>query len=178
MNAANLLVGNYNIIEHNAYKVLRHGRLNHAFALTGVLCQPHMKPNVHAARKQKSAATVLAPALKKATENRRRAKGSSRSVDQTSTQELALAKPLKQSKIFVSHSLGSSSTDGRGVTQALTCVLGLFNSGSSDSDGEPTNPASPQKRPRKSPIPKIVLKPSEALATKCTLEQFFFLCLS
>jgi hypothetical protein len=40
MYAMNLLVGNYNIVEHNAYKGLRHGRHNHIFEFVGVLCQP------------------------------------------------------------------------------------------------------------------------------------------
>jgi hypothetical protein len=40
MNAANLLVGNYNVAEHKAYQGLRHGLLNHIFELTRVLCQP------------------------------------------------------------------------------------------------------------------------------------------
>jgi hypothetical protein len=35
--AASLLVGNYNISEHNAYKGLRHGRLNRVFELASVL---------------------------------------------------------------------------------------------------------------------------------------------
>jgi hypothetical protein len=148
------------------------------FELAGVLCQPHMKPNVCAAKKRKSAATVPASAPKKAIEKRRRAKGSSCSVDQTFMQDLALAKPLKQSKKFVSHSLGPNSTDISGVTQASTCALGLFDLGSSDSDGEPTNLASPRKHPRKSPILKIILKPSEALATKRYLGTILFLCLS
>jgi gamma-glutamyltranspeptidase len=64
------------------------------------------------------------------------------------------------------------------VAQAPARALDLFESGSSASDGEPANLAPPRKRPRKSPVPKIVPKPSEALATKGTLEQFFFLCLS
>jgi hypothetical protein len=46
MNAANLLVGNYNVVEHNAYQELRHGRLNHVFELAGVLCQPRPDPIV------------------------------------------------------------------------------------------------------------------------------------
>jgi hypothetical protein len=50
-NAANLLVGKYNIAEHNAYKGLHHRWLNHMFQLAGVLCQPHAEPSVRAARK-------------------------------------------------------------------------------------------------------------------------------
>jgi hypothetical protein len=66
-------------------------------------------------RKCKSAVMVPAPVLKKATKKKRRAKGSSRSRDWTSVQELALAKLLKQSKKFVSHSSGPSSTGGGSV---------------------------------------------------------------
>jgi hypothetical protein len=40
VNAVNSLVGNYNVVEHNAYQGLRHGRLNGVFELAGVLCQP------------------------------------------------------------------------------------------------------------------------------------------
>jgi hypothetical protein len=40
VNVTNLLVGNYNIVEHNAYKGLRHRRLNRVLELAGVLCQP------------------------------------------------------------------------------------------------------------------------------------------
>jgi hypothetical protein len=37
-NAANLLVGKYNIAEHKTYQGLRHGWLNCTFELAGVLC--------------------------------------------------------------------------------------------------------------------------------------------
>jgi hypothetical protein len=40
VNAANLLVGNYNVVEHNAYTGLRHEQLNCVFELPGLLCQP------------------------------------------------------------------------------------------------------------------------------------------
>jgi hypothetical protein len=36
-NAANLLVGKHNIVEHKSYQGLRHGWLNHIFQLAGVL---------------------------------------------------------------------------------------------------------------------------------------------
>jgi hypothetical protein len=55
MNTVNLLVGNYNIAEHNAYQGLRH-------ELAGVLCRPHPEPIV---QKCKTAATTLAPAPRK-----------------------------------------------------------------------------------------------------------------
>jgi hypothetical protein len=92
--------------------------------------------------------------------------------------QLALAKLLKPSKKFVLHSSGPSSAGGGGATPALARALNLFDSGSYASDAEPTNLVPPQKRPRKSPIPKTVLKPSKALTTKGTLEQFLFLHLS
>jgi hypothetical protein len=44
--AASLLVGNYNMSEHNAYKGLWHGQLNRVFELAGVLCQPRSEPIV------------------------------------------------------------------------------------------------------------------------------------
>jgi hypothetical protein len=146
VNATNLLVGNYNITEHNAYKGLRGGRLNRVFELVGVLCQPRLKPIVH---KCKSAATVPALALKKAIENRRRVRGSSRFGDRTSVKELALAKPLKLSEKFVSHSSGPSFTGGGIAALTPAHTLDLFDSSSSASDAEPTDPMSPRKRPRK-----------------------------
>jgi hypothetical protein len=38
-NAANRLVGKYNIMEHKSYQGLRHGRLNRIFELARILCQ-------------------------------------------------------------------------------------------------------------------------------------------
>jgi hypothetical protein len=58
MNVASLLVGNYNITEHNAYKGLQHGLLNRVFELLGVLYQPRPELIV---RKQKTAIPLLAP---------------------------------------------------------------------------------------------------------------------
>jgi hypothetical protein len=63
------------------------------------------------------------------------------------------------------------------VAHALSHVLDLFDSGSSASDGETTNLSPPYKRPQKSPILKNVLKPSEALVAKGTLEIVHFLAL-
>jgi hypothetical protein len=56
--AANLLVSNYNVAEHNAYTRLRHGQLNRVFEFVGVLCQPHPKPIAHGPRKQNGATVV------------------------------------------------------------------------------------------------------------------------
>jgi hypothetical protein len=88
--------------------------------------------------------------------------GASHSMGQTSTQELVLAKCLKQSKKFISQSLRLSitektssanikisgggggvmtSTGGGGAAQPLTRMLDLFESGSSASDDEAAAPA-------------------------------------
>jgi hypothetical protein len=118
-----------------------------------VFCQLRPEPVACASRKQKVAAAVQAPALKKATEKCKCPKGSSRSMGQMSAQELALTKPLKESKKFISQSSGlsvteksssttikitggktsSSSTGGSGAAPAPTHALDLFDSGLSSS---------------------------------------------
>jgi hypothetical protein len=95
-------------------------------------------------------------------------RGSSRLGDRPAAKELALAKLLKLSKKFVSHSSGPSCASGGSAAPALARALDLFDSGSFASDAEPTDPL---------PL-KTISKPSEALATKGTLEQFLFLRLS
>jgi hypothetical protein len=90
MNTANLLVGNYNVAEHNSYQGLWHGRFNHIFKLASVLCQPRSKPIV---RKYKPA--VMAPVLRKTSEKQGRGRKSFDSRTQTSALEVALAKPVK-----------------------------------------------------------------------------------
>jgi hypothetical protein len=184
--AANLLVGNYNIAKHKAYIGLCHGRLNHVFELAGLHYQPCPEPISHASRKQKVVAAAQAPAPKKATEKHKRVKGASHSGDQTYAQELALAKPKKQSKKIISQSSGlsvaeksssltikisggktsSTSTDRGGMSRALTRVLDLFDSGSSASDDEAATLVLRQKCPQKSPPSKTSLKPSGAPAVK------------
>jgi hypothetical protein len=76
-------------------------------------------------------------------------KGSSRSGDQTFVQELALAKPLKPSRKFISQSsdvkigggkTSSTSACGGGSGRAPAHVLDLFGSGSSASNGEAAVP--------------------------------------
>jgi hypothetical protein len=94
-------------------------------------------------------------------------------------QKLLLAKPLKQSKKFVTQSSGlivsektssvnrkivggkrsSTTTCGNGAARALTRALDLFHLGSSASDGEAAILAPPRKHPQKSPISKSVLRP-------------------
>jgi hypothetical protein len=102
VNAAKLLVGKYNVLEHNAYTKLRHGQLNRVFELAGMLCQPHLEP---IPIKRKATATSLASALQKTDQKWRCTKVLFHSGDQTSAQKLALAKALKPSRKF---SLGSS----------------------------------------------------------------------
>jgi hypothetical protein len=115
----------------------------------------------------------------------------SRSETQISAWELALAKPLKHNSKFVvkSSRLGlarkalvvgfgiagkkasSASVGGSGTVQASTHALNLFDSDSSASSDEtappPHTPGAANKRPRKSPPPKDILKPS---ATKGSFE--------
>jgi hypothetical protein len=62
VNTANLLVGNYNVVEHNTYHGLQHGWLNHIFKLAGVLYQPRPDPIVW---KRKPVAVTLALAPRK-----------------------------------------------------------------------------------------------------------------
>jgi hypothetical protein len=54
-NTTNLLVGNYNVTEHNTCQGLRHGQVNYVFELAGVLYQPHPEPMVW---KHKSTGTL------------------------------------------------------------------------------------------------------------------------
>jgi hypothetical protein len=103
-NVASLLVGNYNITKHNAYKGLRHRRLNQVFDLASVLCQSHPEPIVCKQKIVVSLSALVLPS-QKTDQKWRRVKGSSCLGDQTSTQELALVKALKPSKKFI---LGSS----------------------------------------------------------------------
>jgi hypothetical protein len=131
------------------------------FELVGVLYLPRQEPIVH-----KRKTDVLLPALalvpppQKIDQKRRRTKGLSRSGDQTSAQELALAKALKLSKKFSSGSSGFSLTEKasaskggvhRGKTSlphanvggAVTTpkALDLFGIASSTSEGEAAAPA-------------------------------------
>jgi hypothetical protein len=73
-----------------------------------VLCQPCPDPIARASRKWKAAAAVPVLVPKKATKKWKHVKGSSSSGDQNSAQELALTKPLKQSREFSSQSSGVS----------------------------------------------------------------------
>jgi hypothetical protein len=142
------------------------------FELARVLCQPRSEPIMH---KWKSSATVSAPTPKKATAKRRRASGSSRTGDGASAKELSLAKQLKRSKKFASHSPGPSSAGVGHTTQAPTCALDLFDSGSSASDAKPADPVPAQKCLWRSSTPKTVSKPLEAFTANNMLEWFLFL---
>jgi hypothetical protein len=156
------------------------------------------EPIAHAPRKQKVVAAVQAPVPNKATEKRKCMKGSSRSGHQTSAQELALAKPLKQSRKFSSQSSGlsiieklpprmlklaggktsSTSAGGGGAGRDLSCALDLFDSGSSASNGEVLTPVPHRKHPQKSPPSKAILKPSNTPTAKGTSVQSFTFHLS
>jgi hypothetical protein len=135
---------------------------------------------------------------KKDAEKWKYAKGSSCSGDQTSTQKLALAKPLKQSRKFGSLSSRLSvtektssanvkisggktsltSTGGGGAGWAPMCALDLFDSDSSTSDGKVVAHVPHRKHPRKSPLPKPIPKPSDAPVAKGTSAQSFTFHLS
>jgi hypothetical protein len=151
--AANELVARYNIMEHNAYQGLQHGRLNRIFELARILCQPCPKPVV---RKHKSAAAGMTSTLRKTSGRCGHSRRSSRSEGQTSAQGLALAKALKPNKKFaVKTSVVGVEATGKktlctsacksGMTHALKHALDLFGSDSSASDGETI----PIERPRK-----------------------------
>jgi hypothetical protein len=45
--AANELVGQYNLTEHNAYQGLCHGQINRVFEIVGFLCWAHPEPAGH-----------------------------------------------------------------------------------------------------------------------------------
>jgi hypothetical protein len=114
-------------------------------------------------RKCKTAATVVAPALRKISGKWGRGRRSSHYVTQTSAQEVALAKPFKHSTKFATKSSGlspakkasitrfeatakkmsSASAIGSGATYAPKCALNLFDSGSSTSNDE----TAPLERP-------------------------------
>jgi hypothetical protein len=107
-------------------------------------------------RKRKSADAALVLAPKRASEKWKCRGGSSRSGTQTSTQELALAKPVKASKKFITPSSGLSTAektspiDARVVGKRMSSISAggsdtalapahapyLFGSGSSSSNGE------------------------------------------
>jgi hypothetical protein len=153
MNVANMLVGKYNVVECNTYTRLWYGQLNRVFELAGVLCQPRPEPIL---RKRKAAGTTLAPAPalalvpQKAGQKRRREKGSSRSGDQTSAQELVMAKQLSWGawdlvsqrasarKVKISGGKAPSTSAGVGCVSKAPKALDLFGSGLFASDDEAT----------------------------------------
>jgi hypothetical protein len=187
-NAPNLLVSKYNITEHKAYQGLRHEWLNHIFQLAGVLCQPRPEP---ISGKLKFAMTGTTPTPRKTSEKWGRGRRSSHSVTQTSTQELALAKPLKCSMKFATKSSGlsptkkasiarieaagkkmsSTSTAGSGATHAQKCALNLFDSGLSAFDDE----TDPLEWPRKCSWETSLSEDApKSLAAKGFLSDSFF----
>jgi hypothetical protein len=87
---------------------------------------------------------------------------------QTSTQELALANPLKCSMKFAAKSSGLSAAEKASLTGVNSAsknpkhVQDLFDSDSSVSDGEAVPFERPQKHPRESSISKEALKLPQA----------------
>jgi hypothetical protein len=137
--------------------------------------------------KRRSAATGTTPAPRKIFRKRGHGRRSSHSGTHTSTQELALAKPLKCRMKFaikssrlslaekasiagieVASKKTSSTSATRGnVTHALKHALNLFDSGLSSSDDETTPPERPQKHSREIPLSEDVAK---SLAVKGIFE--------
>jgi hypothetical protein len=177
VNVANLLVGNYNVAEHNAYQGLRHGRLNHIFELARVLYQPRPELIV---RKHKPAAATLAPLPRETSGKCGRGRKSFDFGTQTSALEVTLAKLVKRSNKFIAKSsrliivekatamtikiagkkTHSASAGGSDTIQASTRALDLFGSSSSASDDETTPREPPHKHPRIFVHPKGVPKSS------------------
>jgi hypothetical protein len=143
--------------------------------------------------KKRQAAAVVAqfPPLKKTTEKRKPTKGLSLLRDQTSEQEKALAKPVKQSKKFRVQSSGLSFTEktssvkivprpiagaetgrqkkhpaltaGGSVGHALVCAIDLYPSSASEE-------ASPLERHQKNARNSRSLKASSELSADAIVE--------
>jgi hypothetical protein len=110
-------------------------------------------------------------ALRKTSRKHKHHRKSSYPRAQTSTQELALAKPLKRSTKFVVESSGLNPAKqktsfapagGSGATRALKRALDLFGSDSLASDAKASPPEQSQKRPREFSILKDIPKSSSA----------------
>jgi hypothetical protein len=138
--AANVLVGRYNIMEHNSYKGLWHGRINRIFELVGVICQPCPEPPV-CKRKMKAPDATEAPLVAKML-CKKLGHGQKllRTGFGTSTQELVLAKPLCHGKKFASKPCGLSVAKKASIAGAVVGgkkvkrAVNLFGSHSSSED--------------------------------------------
>jgi hypothetical protein len=118
--------------------------------------------------KVETSAAVIALVVRKASGKRGHGGNSIRSGTLTSTQELALAKPLKCSTKFVARSSGLSAVKKASLARVNAAskkpkrVLDLFGSNSIASDGEAVPSERPQKCPQESSILKEELKPPPA----------------
>jgi hypothetical protein len=117
IHAANLLVGNYNITEHNACT----GGLIVCLSWWVCSASPVQSPLPVLQGNKRLLCDVGSGIEESYRRRRKRLKGSSRSRDQTSAQELALAKPMKQRKKIISQSSGLSATEkSSSVTVKIT----------------------------------------------------------
>jgi hypothetical protein len=141
--AANELVGQYNLVEHNAYHGLHHGRINPVFEIAGFLCRAY--PELAGPKRQvKSSDTADAPVVKKTSGKRGRGKKSTRPESHISALEFTSARPVGHGK----------KSSGRSSGLKPKCTLNLFASNSSTSGEESASPRRPRKRPRESSLPK------------------------
>jgi hypothetical protein len=151
-------------VEHTAYQGLWHQRLNRIFELAGFLCQPRPELTDHK-RNLKSSGAVTAPAVRKTSGKWGRGRKLVRFETRTSTQELALAKPLGRSKKFAVKSCGLDVAEKASVARINVAggkpkrALNLFGSDSSASNDESAPSQRLWKRPRESSILKQVTKP-------------------
>jgi hypothetical protein len=132
--------------------------------LAGILCPPRREL---AARKRKSSAATGAASLPRKTSGKRgHGRRSSRSMGQTSAQELTLAKPMKPSKKFVvkdgaaGKKTLSTSVGGSGMTHDSKHALKLFGSDSPAFDDETAPPERLRKHSKEAPLAKDVPKSS------------------
>jgi hypothetical protein len=106
----------------------------------------------------KSSYVAVAPVVNKTSRKRGHGKKSTRTKTRTSTQELALAKPLGCGKKFSARSSGLSVAENDSLGAAVRKpkhALNLFGSNSSASDDESASLQRPQ-RPRDSSVSKQI----------------------
>jgi hypothetical protein len=154
--AANELVGQYNLVEHNAYHGLHHGRINPVFEIAGFLCRAY--PELAGPKRQvKSSDTADAPVVKKTSGKRGRGKKSTRPESHISALEFTSARPVGHGKKSSGRSSGLKLIEKASLGAAggkPKCTLNLFASNSSTSGEESASPRRPRKRPRESSLPK------------------------
>jgi hypothetical protein len=164
---ANVLVGRYNITKHNSYKGLWHGWINRIFELVGVICQPCPEPPIRKRKMKAPDVTDASPVAKMLRKKLGHDKKLLRTSFGTSTQELALAKPLCRGKKFASKPCGLSVAEKALIAGAVVGgkkvkrAVKLFGSHSSSEDD--SGSAQPScKHPQKSSTPELASKPTLA----------------